>query len=201
MKPREKRHIKTRKSILDSALSLVVSKGPDNLSLREIAKEVNYSPSGLYEYFENKEEIIEALSSKGFDLLAEYLKKVSEDMEISIYITKLGLAYLKFAKENPEYYRLIFNFIPSKRKSFEEPVYEGSPYRILLNAITIGIKNKTLKLNKEDSAESLSNSFWSLLHGHAMLQLTVLKDYDADFETINRRAINIFINGLLKEEE
>ena len=199
MKPHKKRHIKTKKFILDSALSLVVSKGPENLSLREIAREVDYSPSGLYEYFKNKEEIIEALSINGFSLLSQYLREVSEDMEISNYIAAVGVAYLKFAKENPEYYRLIFNYITSKRRSFQDPDSADSPYLILLNAMTIAIDREIFSITKNDSAESLSFNFWSLLHGHAMLQLTIHKNFKADFEILNRRAIIIFINGLLKE--
>ena len=196
MKPSERRHKKTKQTILDTALALVMEKGPDKLSLREVARRVDYSPSGLYEYFTNKEEIISALCTNGFDQLAKYLREVPIDLPLEQYLLELGLAYLKFAKENPQYYRLIFTFIPSERGSLEEPVDKDDPYAILLHAMVQGLENGDFTVSSEDHAESLSYSFWALLHGMAMLTLTVLKDFEADFETANRRAIEIFVRGL-----
>ena len=58
--PRERRYARTRQEILDAAMELVQEKGPDKLSMRELARRVDYSPAGLYEYYENKDEIIVA---------------------------------------------------------------------------------------------------------------------------------------------
>ena len=196
MKPGERRHLKTKQAILDTALLLVVEKGPNQLSLREIARRVDYSPSALYEFFKNKEEIVSTLCKDGFNRLGKYLKEVPTDLPLPQYLQDLGLAYLRFAEENPEYYRLVFTFIPSERASVEERVSEDDPYFVLLQAMTRGLENGELSVSEEDYAESLSYNFWALLHGMAMLRSTVLKDFEADFATANRRAIEFFIRGL-----
>ena len=199
MKPSERRRMKTRQAILDTALILVMEKGPDQLSLREIARRVDYSPSGLYEFFKNKDEIVSTLCKDGFNLLAKYLNEVPMDLPLSQYLQELGLTYLKFAKENSEHYRLMFTFIPSERGSLEEPVREDDPYFILLQAMRKGLEYGEWSVSEEDHAESLSYNYWALLHGMAMLRATVLKDFEADFETANRRAIEIFLRGLFGE--
>ncbi len=191
-----RRHLRTKQAILDAALALVIEKGPDQFSLREVARRVDYSPAGLYEYFRDKEAIIAALCQTGFKRLAVTLNTVASDLPQREYLAKLGLAYLGFAQKNPEYYRLIFNFIPSKRQSLQEPVEDADPYNILLKAMAKGLESGVIKASAQDQAETLSYNFWALLHGIAMLRSTVLKDFDADFATADRRAIEIFLKGL-----
>jgi len=194
--PSTKRHIRTKQAILDAALALVIEKGPDQLSLREVARRVDYSPAGLYEYFRDKEAIIAALCQVGFKRLADDLNTVPVDLPLKEYLHKLGSAYLSYAAKNPEYYRLIFNFIPSERQSLQEPVEDGDPYFILMQAMARGLASGEIKTTEEDHAESLSYGFWAFLHGISMLRATILKDFEADFETANRRAIEIFLKGL-----
>ena len=195
--PSTRRRRRTKQAILDAALSLVIEKGPDQLSLREVARRVDYSPAAIYEYFRDKEAIIIELCQTGFKRLATKLNTVSTDLPLEKYLKNLGIAYITYAEENPEYYRLIFSFIPSKRQSLQEPVENGDPYIILLQAMARGLKSGEISGSKDDHAESLSYNFWALLHGIAMLRATVLKDFEADFEMANRRAIEIFIKGLL----
>jgi AcrR family transcriptional regulator len=57
-----------------------VSSSRHNLSLREIARQVGYSPAGLYEYFDSKKAIMQALSDEGDSLLNERLAQVPADL-------------------------------------------------------------------------------------------------------------------------
>src|SRR4030095_16606416 len=59
----------TRRAILDAALSLFVSDGYSQVSIRNIAAKVEYSPGAIYSYFTSKDEIFLALAEEGFRLL------------------------------------------------------------------------------------------------------------------------------------
>ena len=59
----------TRRAILDAALSLFVSDGYAQVSIRKIAAKVEYSPGAIYSYFASKDEIFFALAEEGFRLL------------------------------------------------------------------------------------------------------------------------------------
>ena len=63
--PREKRHARTRENILEAAMQIVMQQGVEAVSMREIAERIEYSPSGLYEYFSSKEELFAALVDEG----------------------------------------------------------------------------------------------------------------------------------------
>ena len=94
--PRERRAERTRKAILDTAMQLIVEKGPDKLSLREVARRIDYSPAGLYEYFGSKDELVEAACSEADRRLGLYLNAADPVHRVVIVAdnitVKVGLA-------------------------------------------------------------------------------------------------------------
>lgn len=69
---REKRRQMLRREVLDCALDLLREEGIASLTIRRIAKLVDYSPAALYEYFSSKDEIIAELRREVMEeLLAE----------------------------------------------------------------------------------------------------------------------------------
>src|SRR5918995_5634125 len=61
----------TRRAILDAALALFVNDGYSQVSIRNIAAKVDYSPGAIYSYFPSKDDIFFALAEEGFRLLGD----------------------------------------------------------------------------------------------------------------------------------
>lgn len=194
--PRQRRYHKTKATILQAAQELIVEKGLAGLSLRELARRIDYSPSGLYEYFNSKDEIVMAIRAEGWELLRDYLNGVSLDLSPSERLVQLGLAYLDFAQAHPEHFRLIFSHLTSNGGSFDEPVEAESPYQILLQAVQATLEAEELTPRQDYSLEEIAYSLWSLVHGMAMLRQTHLPHCQADLEAIQRRTLQIFAAGL-----
>ena len=74
LKPQERRQQSTRDLILKTALELVKEQGIDKWSLREIARRIDYSPSGLYEYFDSKDDILYTLWGQIGERFRAYLE-------------------------------------------------------------------------------------------------------------------------------
>src|SRR5947209_11755605 len=72
---RGRRHARTVQAVLDAALEIIAESSIEALSMREIARRVEYSPSGLYEYFASKDELLGALCRQGFEKLTEHIKR------------------------------------------------------------------------------------------------------------------------------
>ncbi len=53
-----------RQAILDTALEMGMREGFDELSIRKIIKEMNYSTGIIYYHFKDKQEIIDAIEEK-----------------------------------------------------------------------------------------------------------------------------------------
>ena len=97
-----------RKMILTAAMELFVQEGYNGVSIRKIAKKIEYSPGSIYTYFEDKDSIFYALHVEGFELL--YKKQISSQSinEPRERLLAQGKAYIEFALENQEYYDIMF---------------------------------------------------------------------------------------------
>jgi AcrR family transcriptional regulator len=192
---RRQRHIETKQAILQAARALILEKGADKLSLREIARRIGYSPAGLYEYFGSKEEIVAAVAAEGFEQLHAYLNRVPNDLPPMQRLVAIGLAYVQFAQQYPEHFMLIFSRLPSGRISLQAPAGAHSPYQIVLQAIQDGVDAGALALPAGSDLEEMAYSLWAMAHGMAMLQQTHLRDFQADFPALDQRVLEALVQG------
>lgn len=193
--PRQRRHHKTKATILEAARDIIAEKGADGLSLRELARRIDYSPSGLYEYFKSKDDLVTAIRAEGLELLRDYLNRVPTGLPPSERLLKMGLAYLDFARNQPQYFMLIFSSPTSNGTLANEPVAPNSPYHILFQQVRAAIEAGEFNPYQGYSLEEITYSLWSLIHGMAMLRQTHWR-YQADFDVTQRRALQIFAEGL-----
>lgn len=108
-KRRERDKEKMRQRILSAAKQLFVKEGFDNVSLRRIAKAIDYSPAAIYRYFKNKREILSVLREEGFELYVkgqlELARQFTDPLE---RLRQGGRGYIRFALSAPEYFQLMF---------------------------------------------------------------------------------------------
>ena len=193
--PRKRRRERTKNAILDIATELIQSNGIENISLREIAKHADYSPAGLYKYFDSKAAIIQAVQARENQKLIELLQTVSNELSPTQRLIELSLLYIQYALDNSVYLVLI-NSLSSGRKTKEQPVPTTSPYVLFLNAVDAWGGQEGIKFQPDYGLEEITYTLWSLIHGMATLRVSQLKDFEADFQSVNRRSIELFLSGL-----
>ncbi|WP_424353770.1 TetR/AcrR family transcriptional regulator [Methanobacterium sp. MBAC-LM] len=119
-KEREKEQ--RRKDIIDAAESLFFKKGYDNVSMNDIAKEVELSKATIYLYFENKEELFFAIVLRGTRILNAMIREAAAAAENGIdKVAAFRVAYHKFTKDYPDYIH-IYNYFQSGRFDMENIV-------------------------------------------------------------------------------
>ena len=159
-----------RQSILDAATELIVAHGHENLSIRKIAEKVEYAPSTIYLYFQDKFEILSSICVDVFDDLTEQLEAIAADEPDSIAALRRGLrCYIEFGLANPSYYQVAFmTLIPEEQKPPARDD-QASPdqagvrcYGCLRKAIQLGIDAGAL--NQQD-ANILAQAVWLAIHG------------------------------------
>lgn len=105
-KRKQKENLK--QSILDAAKKILVREGYFATSIRKIAAEIEFSPTTIYLYYKDKNDIVYALHKEGFELLRsriEVLQHVENPLE---RLKALGKVYIRFSIEQPEFYSLMF---------------------------------------------------------------------------------------------
>ncbi|WP_180970406.1 TetR/AcrR family transcriptional regulator [Burkholderia sp. WAC0059] len=97
-----------RGRILDAARRIVVRDGLAALSMRKIADAIGYAPATLYVYFSGRDEIAGALRAQVRAQLLDALASTGQIDDPRERLRTLAQAYLRFAVEHPQAYRLVF---------------------------------------------------------------------------------------------
>ena len=194
--PREKRSLKTRTAILDAAMDIINAEGIKELSVRRIAREIDYSPAALYEYFKSKEDIIDALCQLVDARLATYLELAPTMPPLSDAqkIIEIGMNYLQFARENSREYAILFQ--GSNIQPGETTVY-GSAFIILLDAVGSYLSSTPQPGKEKESmnVEAFAYSCWAFVHGMATLSIQVESMTAQSLDVVHRAALTRFINN------
>ena len=193
---RSARRAGKRSRILEAALALVVENGHERLSLRETAGRAGFSPAGVYEYFSGKDEMIEALALEGLAALAVRFREIPSDPTPGNELVAMGLAYIRFAVEQTELFKLVFSGRLCPRGSMDEPIPPDSPYALLLRSVTRVARAGVVQAETPAAIEHATYALWTQMHGMAMLRATYLKNFDADFEAMHRSALSALVRGL-----
>src|SRR5437016_7879863 len=93
-------HGNLRTALLRAAGERLEKQGITALSLREAARRVGVSHNAPYRHFADRETLLAALAAQGFDELAAAVASGPP--------ARMGEAYVSFALEHPQRFRLMF---------------------------------------------------------------------------------------------
>lgn len=102
-----------RKDIIEAAERIFFSKGYENTTMDDVAKEAEFSKRTVYVYFNSKEQIYFEIMIKGYRLLINMLKnnlqreKAANAIE---EIRQMVLTLYGFSKEYTEYFKAIMEY-------------------------------------------------------------------------------------------
>jgi AcrR family transcriptional regulator len=106
-------------SILDTARAIMREEGVAGLTIQELARRLDMRAPSLYNYFDGKMDLYDALFRLGFRLFAEHLEQAMAGTHTWQEELRLTFeAYMGFALKNPDLYQLCFErpvpgFVPS----------------------------------------------------------------------------------------
>mgnify|MGYP004611457889 FL=1 len=109
----------TKEEIVNAALQVVREKGTAALTTRQIAAVLGVSTRPIFTYFQNMQQVQEAVRQAAQAPYHSYIKKGLEQVHPFI---GLGEQYIRFATQEPELYRLLFLPLApgSENKAMEE---------------------------------------------------------------------------------
>jgi RND family efflux transporter MFP subunit len=111
----------TRRAILDAALELFIADGYTQVSIRNIAAKVEYSPGAIYSYFPSKDEIFFALAEEGFREIGERQFAGTPSDDPLEDVRTVAWRLYEFSKDQPRYFALVFldRHVPRVSKEYE----------------------------------------------------------------------------------
>ncbi|PWT97178.1 MAG: TetR family transcriptional regulator [Bacteroidetes bacterium] len=169
---KEKQKLEIRKQILDASMKLFVEQGFENVSIRKIADLIEYSPTTVYLYFKDKNEILFNLHELGFQKMAEYNNTLWDIKNPLVRLHQMGENYIQFGLQNPEFYDLMF--------------IQSAPMEALDTMVECDWKSGDVALGKlketlqdcmdmnmvvKGDVNVLAMAIWSLVHGMVSLAI------------------------------
>ena len=158
-----------RAQICDVALKLFGEGGLSNVTVRAIAKELGWSHTKAYHYYDSKQAIIDALQLRLFQEFGARLSGALEPKQNPRdQIFALAHAYALFGLENRQAYQLMFHesiandapdYLNAKRDASWSPI---------LDVMTAAVESQYLS----GDPHQLGHMFWIGLHGVVSLHLS-----------------------------
>lgn len=146
-------HGDLRAAVLAAAGEIIEKEGLSGLSVREAARRAGVSHNAPYRHFPDRDALLAAIAAQGFELLGKAIETRSG--------REMGEAYVNFALEHPQRFRLMFG----GQVSFD-PFPE---LKARATATNERLRAAFTSLGAE--APFAAAAAWSLVHGVAQLML------------------------------
>ncbi|MCP4134408.1 MAG: TetR/AcrR family transcriptional regulator [bacterium] len=169
MKSKSYHHGDLKNSLVKTGIEIISKEGIHNLSIRNVAQKNDVSHTATYRHFKNKEELIAAIAEQGVLMLAKEFDKVIKKHPDD-YITQLkevGWAYIKFALDYVDYYRIIFGSYITNRE--DHPSFQRSYNETFMKLFLIVQQGQAKKKFKKGDTRAIAVSAWVFVHGYSFL--------------------------------
>jgi AcrR family transcriptional regulator len=182
-----------RDEILDAATELLLDIGHAKaVSIRSVAERVGVTPPSIYLHFQDKDALLDAVCARYFEKLDEEMQRVSASQSDTIDVLRAqGLAYVRFAIENPELYR-IATMGEWKSNSNVDAALASSAFEHM--CVTVETLMGEGLLPRGD-ATGIALELWSAAHGVAALLIAKPHLPFGDAEAFTDRVLRAVFSG------
>lgn len=178
----------SRREIIDTALNIVIEKGPDALTARSLGERLGSSARPIFTVFESMDEVQKEVVSSAEKIYDGY---IAEGLKEELAFKGVGKAYIRFASEQPKLFRLLFMCERDKVYGINNVIGSIDHNKnIILESI-----EKGYSLPKE-KAMKLYTHMWIYSHGIAVLLATGMCAFSES--EISDMLTEVFV-GLLKK--
>ncbi len=191
-----------RLGILDAAGRLLVEEGPQALSMRRVAREVNASTQVLYTIFGGKDGLANELFLEGFERLTRAHGAALRSDDPLRHIYDRAETYFENALANPNYYRVMFfDAIPGFRPSEETLAKIWRTFDALTEAVRACARAGLFAREVEEEPREAALSLWSAAHGVASLRIAGHLPDEDEARRVFERTMRGVVEGLLVRKQ
>ena len=175
IKERKKREqTQLRRKILDAASELFAKDGYESVSMRKIAEKIEYSPTTIYLYFKDKNDLLNQICEETFAKLLEKWEKIENKTDEPIEsLRKVMQAYAEFGLKYPNHYEITFINPLADYLGKDVHPYEGSMGQKAFEMIVKRVKEAMEAGQiKQDNLLKVSQLIWAMGHGLVSLLIS-----------------------------
>jgi AcrR family transcriptional regulator len=198
-KQREKENL--RQTILDTAREMFADEGYQSVSMRKIADKIEYSPTTIYLYFKDKNDLLRQICDETFARLGQKIYSIGKTHGKTLEGFRAGLlAYVEFGLEHPKHYEVTF-MLPLTGK-LDETEFSGSSGQKAFDFLRNGVAECMASGEiDEGNIDLISQTLWAGIHGVTSLLIGHEGFPFVDKKTLVASVIDTMLKGLTIGDE
>jgi len=164
-------HGDLKNALIKAGVEILAKEGLDGLSLRKVAQRAGVSHSAPYSHFPDKQSLIAAISTEGFNQLYIELQAVTEKHkeDPKRQLMEGAQAYVRFAMQNADTFNIMFSGVLEKEKEY--PSFVDASRRTFELVVRIVRTCQEAGVLRSTQPELLAVSIWGQVHGIISLAL------------------------------
>ncbi|MAU80893.1 TetR/AcrR family transcriptional regulator [Gordonia sp. Z-3] len=156
------RATEVRANLLSAARTLLEREGPSALTVRAVATEAGVAPMGVYNHFDGKDGLLDAVVTDGFRDFSTHIAAV--DADASARLLASGHRYREFAVAHPRLYELMFS-----TECHADDEVAAAAFGVLVDIVRYG---QAAGVIRDGDPVALAAQTWACVHGAVSLELT-----------------------------
>ncbi len=169
---KEKQKQDIKKMILDASMKLFIEEGFEHVTMRKIADLIEYSPTTVYLYFKDKNEIFFHLHELGFQKMLEMNSNLPEIKNPLMRLYKMGENYINFGMQNQEFYDVMFIQHAPMDALAQMENCDWSLGDTAIGALQVLLQECMEKgLIQKAPVEAVAMAIWGMVHGLVSLAI------------------------------
>lgn len=167
--------------------------GVDGVTLRQLARDLGCSAMTPYRYFRDKDEIVATVRTAALDRFSEALEQAAKTRGNARQRGRaVGRAYIQFALEHPDSYRLMYD--PAQPDAARFPALARAQARSR-RTMSAYVEDLVAEGELQGDPEVLGHIFWATVHGLLSLKLAGRLGEKTDFDDLYRTAMRLLAKG------
>ena len=175
----------TKENIIHTAMEIVREQGTDALNARTIAAKLGCSTQPVFSNFATMDQVRLAVAAKATAIYEDYIKREIQSQQYPVYKSS-GMAYIRFAKEEKELFKLLYMRDRTCETIPEETEHTDKMFAIIHQNTGLG----------GSDAKLFHLEMWAYVHGIATMFATGF--FDLDWELVSKMLTDSY-QGLRKQ--
>lgn len=160
-------HGDLRAHLISTVRQLVEEKGVEGFSILQASRLAGVSSAAPYKHFADKHEIVRAVALDGIERLGRAMAEGAASASAANFgkVNAIGHAYVRFAREEPGVFRLIFGLTEGHDKDQAMVACGHDAFSTLLREVAACLPEGA----SEQEVRQRTYMLWTFVHGHAFL--------------------------------
>lgn len=164
-------HGDLKNALILAGVEILGKEGVSGLSLRRVAQSAGVSHAAPYAHFADKQALIAAISTAGYERLYGAILKAAERHagDPGAELLEGAWAYVKFALDDPDHFKVTLSGVVDREKDY--PGYVEMSEKCYELVLRIVEECQAAGVLRPGPSELVAVSVWSLMHGLVSLVL------------------------------